>query len=274
MPCTSQSGALASIHCSIFTTKCFQKTPAYRIAWSIIWIWRLPDKVYIYLRLNILLFLNSAWKDQIWLPRLFEQEMLKSTVHLYRAILFSINITTWVQKACCWKFTKKHSCLPVAAEENRDVVFHNRSDWTRARSAAKSLFHLLQTAHAPEPVPENFFFWFLYFSNQSILRAGTQASSTPKPAPPLRLSFASAFITWQLKKEAAEMSPEKSCTRKPLWALCSKTASVYFLVTSSIQASFPKKNNSPVHPVSQEWNRIFNRPHSRVHCKLNNLKSC
>lgn len=180
MPCTLQSGALALIHCGIFTTKCFQKTPDH-ITWSIIWIWRLPDKVYIYLRLNILLFLGSAWKDQIWLPRLFEWEMLKRTVHLYRAIFFPIKITQ-LQKARCWKFTKKHSRSSGAAEEYTDVAFHNRSNWTKVCTAAKSLFHLLQTAHAPEPVPENFSFWFLHFSNQSIPRAGAQASSVPVPA--------------------------------------------------------------------------------------------
>lgn len=109
--------------------------------------------------------------------------------------LFSIKRTTPVQKARCWKFTKKALTLIWSGGgKYLQMWFHNMSDWSKVCPATTSLLHpppeqllfplsRLYSQSQPAEWHENFSFWLLYFSKKSIPWAGDQVSSMPVPAP-------------------------------------------------------------------------------------------
>lgn len=215
------------------------------------------------------LFKQESWKT--WFPH-------GSLTHIsppFQGYLFPSREPLRVQKAPLSRVYKKAFTLIWSAGGKYRCGFITGLTEVKSAQPRKAYTTLPQQLALLNPIPlsglylqswqgerqEKFSFWLLYFSlcwwpGFQHASASTQlgagrcnfqpqwriSSTCVKGSPALLSLFASAFITWQSKpRKMLGTSLEKSCTWMRVSALYSETASVYWLVTSSMQGSSPQK---------------------------------
>lgn len=176
--------------------------------------------------------------------------------------------------------------IPISGGGGKHLeMWFHKSDWRKVCTATKSPHHPPPKACAADPIPPvraaptswripklslvvsllskeiNSLSWWTAFHHTSastwvgaarsnFSHSAGLAKLGPRGAPPYRvhLDLPSLHSNFK-KKKVTLMFLEKSCTPKPVSGLCSKIASVYFLVTSSIQATLPHKKPNPASTV-------------------------